>query len=863
MATRKRKNKGIGTNTLLGVSVGVFVLVIAVIFTQTNILQSEVFESIEDVFTLQSIGDVQTTKCFIKFEMRAFATDGSLIKVVGSSADITSTGAIDIGRIFEGELLSFADREGSGKTVSRYEIQPELRCDKPNQSSGPIGWGVLQTKLSVLIFAHDPSFTGQTIGTISSPSFKLTDIHDNFAHKFPIIKINQNIIDDRLEKRTFDYDSRITFVLGGGIHLTDKSRPSLTFTHFVSLSPSPLVTSQHQVKVKALVKPPIDLPKETIVIESMKRISDNGNLLDFSTAINTKGTQNERTIKVLAWLDEFRGTTINANEPFPKASLFCLPQSDPGGVCQTLSTIGKLVTMVKNDASATGSLADFFKTELIVPFATPAGTYGLSVFSDDRDGVSSRAFLIVSLLTEADCKADEELINNRCVEVIDEKVSCTFPLVRDAVTNTCVKNENEEKEECEAPLVDDGAGGCKSVGTNGEVNGDVGMCEEDQSLVGGKCVPKTTQGDGTADAYFQYTTNLAGAQLSGTINQEGVFSFESLAIIGLDVEQKPRNLVEIRVTPILDTNDLGAGVQIKSGTTINTARADLLVNGVLELQNFNIDYPQRTFGQVSSGGLATFGLIGIQPAEIIDDASKRLDDQGRSDPLVFLNNDKLTVSVTFSNVFEFTQGGKTFKGVISPMNAQFPFTFIQGSVTGGENEGCKENEIFSQSLQACLPVANPCETNQTLIGGHCVDNRNPNPDGSCNSNEVKVAGVCLPASPSPTGACTLPLVKNPDTSVGGCIIPSTNDNPKCDLGTVSLFDPACLFITSSGSPSGDNGGDGGTCAQGETPEACQTRLSAATPIISGGTLTFAIVGFVVLIIGVVIVAVIQSSRRKE
>lgn len=859
MVTRKRKKKGIGTNTLLGGSVGIFVLVVAIVFTQTDVLESPIFESIEDVFTLQSIGDVQSLKCFVKFEMRAFATDGSLIKTVGSSADITSTGAIDIGRIFEGDLLSFADREGSGKTVVRYEVQPELRCDKPNQTSGPIGWTLLPSKLTVVIQAKDASFTTFNVGTVTQ-SISSFPIHDNFAHKLPIIKINAKIIDDVLPKKSFDYDSRVTFILGGGLNLRDDSRPSLTFTHFVSLSPSPTVYSEHQIRVKSsTITPPTPVASDTVTIVLMKRDSDSGNLLDFSTSINSKsGNIEDRTVNVIAYLKDFQD--VDTNEKFPQTSLFCLPNTDPGGQCESLLTIGKLATMVKNNPTATSTLGDFFKASLVVPQFTPAGTYGLSVFSDDREEVSSRGFLIIQVLTQTDCKANEELINNRCVA--ETPVSCTVEgEVRDAVTNTCIPNPIKEPKTCTSPLVGTPPD-CKDPNVNGG-NGDVTMCKEGETEVGGQCVPKTTDGDGTADAYFTYITNLAGVQLSGTINQAGVFSFTPQAIVGLDLDQKPRNLAEIRVTPILDTNDLGAGVQIKPGTTINTARADLLVNGVVELQNFNIDYPQRTFGQVGSGGLATFGLIGIQPAEIIDDASKRLDSQARSNPLVFLNNDKLVVSVTFSNVFEFTQGGKTFKGAISPMNAQFPFVFIQGSITDGENEGCKQNEVFSESLQQCIPVTNPCDTNQTLIGGSCVDNTNPNPDGTCNAGQTKVGNVCVPSSPSPTGTCTAPLVKNPDASVGGCIIPSDNNNPKCDLGSSSLFDPACLFITSTTETPSGNDSTAGTCADGETPEACQTRLSTANPIISGGTLTFAIVGFVVLIIGIVIVAVIQNSRSNN
>lgn len=864
MTTRRRGKKGIGTGTQLGISIGIFVAVVVIIATQTDVLEGPVITSIDDIFTLQSVGDIQTVKCFIKFELRTFAQDGSLIKSVSSSGDVDANGNIISGRVFEGDFLSLADREVGGKTISRWEIQPEIRCDKPNQTSGQIGWRILPSHLSVLAVVYDPNFNGIDVGAFSSETFSLSAIHDNFAHKLPTINIPASAIEAKAPKRSYDYDSRVVFVLGGGINLQDDSRPSLTFTHFVSLSPSPVVTSQHQIVVKSTSTQPINLPKETIEIYSFKRISDNGDLLDFTRAINSKSTVvNERSVEVIAWLDEFRGVSSNSNEEFPRASLFCLPDSDPGGVCQTLSQIGQIKTMEKLNPSATGASADFFKTTLIVPQNTPAGTYGISVFSDDRDQVGSRGFLIVQLLSQSDCANNEELINNRCVA--QEIVTCQSPLVRDANTNTCVENPNQEPETCASPLVSDGMGGCKSAGTDsGTTTTSGGICNENENEVGGACVPKTTEGDGKADAYFTYITNLAGDQLSGTINQEGVFSFEPQAIIGIDLQGKPRNLVEIRVTPTLNTNDLGSGVQIKSGTTKNTARADLLVNGQIALENFNIDYPQRTFGQVASNGLATFGLIGIQPAEIIDDASKRIDSQGRSSPLVFLNNDKLVISLTFSNEFEFSQGGKTFNGVISPMNAQFPFTFIQGTVTGGENEGCGGNEVFSPTLNQCVPVSNACGDNQTLIGGHCVDNTNPNPDGTCNSNETKIGGKCVPkVNPNPDGSCTAPLVKNPDTTVGGCIVPSSDDNPKCPTGTTSLFNPACLFPIPDGNPDGNDSASG-TCAIGETAEQCQTRLQAAgTPIISGGTLTIAIVGFVVLVIGIVIVAVLRGQQNQE
>ena len=757
-------------------------------------------------------------------------------------------------------MLSFADREGSGKTISRYEVQPALRCDKPNQSSGPIGWKVEPSTLSVIVVSYDRFSRAVNIGTFSTAQFSLADIHDNFEHKFPIIKINEELIDSKITKTTFDFNSKVVFILGGGIHLVDKSRPTLTFTHFVSLSPSPIVRSEHQVTFKALSEAVQNAPKETIQVASLKRSSDNGNLLDFSTSINTRSPDvNERTIKALVWLDDFRGVTLNANEDFPTASLFCLPT--PEGICDILSTIGVQKTMEKNDPSATGSLADFFKVSLVVPQFTPAGTYGFSAFSDDRDQVGSRGFSVVTVLTEGDCKADEELINNRCIE--QTKITCTFPEVRDSTTNTCVENPNTEQT-CNEPLIGIYPD-CKSPGTDGEVNGgeDELVCENEQKLINGVCTDVTTVVQ-TLDAYFQYTINLAGSQLTGSINQEGVFTLDPQAIIGLAPSGEPANLAEIRVTPLIDTSVLGTAVQIKSGTVQNTARADLLVNGALALQNFNIDYPQRTFGQISSGGLATFGVIGIQPAEIIDDAKKRLDSSGNSDPLIFLNNDKLVVQVTFSNKFEMIVSGQTFDGVIAPMIATFPFTFIQGIVTGGENEGCGANEIFSQSLQTCVPITNPCGTNQTLIGGHCVDNTNPNPDGSCNPGEVKLAGVCVPSAPSPTGQCTSPLVKNPDSSVGGCIIPSPNDNPKCNTSTASLFDPACLFPILDGTPSGSDPNVSGSCQVGESDADCLTRLQAAkTPIIGGGTLTIAIVGVFVLVVGVIIVAIIQNSKRRD
>lgn len=867
MATR-RKKKGISNKSLGVISLAIFSIAIIFIATQTNLFDRSGLSSTDGIFVLQSLGQPDSSiKCFIKFEINAFTPNNIRIQLPSSSGDVDSSGNIISGQVLEGDLFSFVDVSGgTGGFIDRYEVTPELRCDKSNQSSGPIGWSVKNpTKLNLEVFAKDSNGKLNKVGNFQSASFSTNELHDNFSVKGSTINIDADLIDAKFPKFSYPYDGGVVMILGGGINLVDENQPNKVFTHFVSLSPSPVVSTEHSVNVlkkdegTQLPEDPFDTPKETIKIISVRALEGNLDLISFQNAIDpTEPNAFQRSVRVFAELEDFRGTLLNINEQTPRVAILCLPESEgTGGVCNQLSTVGSISNMIQTGNN------DVFEGTVIVPVNTNDGTYAVQVFSADRDGTGSKSFLIDRPLTASDCKSDEEFVNGKCIP--EEPVSCPAEdEARDANTNTCVKIVVDEDDECESPLVGTYPD-CKDPnapdddteeGTGGTVE-----CKEGENEVGGQCILQTQDADETADAYFTYIINLAGASVPGTINQETpVFSFTPQAIVGLDLEEKPRNLAEIRVTPTLDTVPLGAGVQIKSGTTVNTAQADLLVNDKVELENFNIDYPQRTFGQVGSGGLATFGLIGIQPAEIIDDANKRIAN-GVSNPLVFLNNDKLTVRITFSNEFEFTQGGKTFDGVISEMTAEFPFTYVKGIVTSGENEGCEEDEVFSDSLDQCVVIKGACNENQTLIGAHCVDNRNTNPDGSCNANESKIGNKCIPKqSTSATGTCTSPLVSD---GKGACVLPASNE-PQCDTGG-SLFDPSCLvdIFNPSGTPSGSDG-NGGKCNAGETAEQCQTRLQAAgTPLVSGGTLTFAIVGVVVLIIGVVIVAIIQQSRNSN
>ncbi len=382
-----------------------------------------------------------TIDCFTKFTLTTRNVGGNVIAVRESSAD-TSELFVVTSLFTQGGTSDLAK-------IGSYTLQPKMRCDNKSTDGGLIGYEIPHgAKFIVGISIKDKDGNQITVGNFNTPTFSHGDLNDNYERFFPAVTIQASTIDNKAKQENFRYNSAVTFIMSGEITLQATGFP-VFYKYFTGLNN--IVQTQALVTVDKVpttvtcpsgqslvngqcVSDPTAVQNETIEITEIKRKIDGADVLgNWNNKVNIGGSDAEATISVRALLRDFR--VADSGEISPQVRVEdCSSPFTP-----------QTPNVFMSQVSGSGSLANFFTQDIVLPVGVPDGTLCVKVTSQDRSQSASRAFQVEDEVTQPTfCPTGHTGTPPNCVLVEDPNVqecpagqSGTFPNCVDNTTTTC------------------------------------------------------------------------------------------------------------------------------------------------------------------------------------------------------------------------------------------------------------------------------------------------------------------------------------------------------------------------------------------------------------------------------------------
>lgn len=723
-----------------------------------------------------------TVDCTIRYTMIVINLNGQVIQTINSGSS-TSPLYVDLALIQRGQPST------SANTIKEYQLTPKLKCDNKAGSGGVLGYFLPHPQtLNFLVTTSAPSGSSLNVGTFSTPRFSHGDLGDEVERFFPKVTIPASVIDAKLPPFATVYDSKVFIAMGGQLNFeaTGFSGFGLIYPYFVGLGG--VVGSEHLTSVDKIGGTAVE-GNQFISIQTLRRLSDNADLLSGATKINSL-TQDvrESSVRVGVILQDFQ--EVNFNERFPTARIVqCLDTS-----CNTNRQIVSAMGLTRQVNTLGG---DFFLGILEIPRGAEEARYAIEVSSVDRSQTSSRGFFVEQVSVSCP-DPTETLIGGVCVPIQEPVCASGWsgtPPDCMLIDTTCPAGQSGTVPDCVSDTTCEEQGQVtQNDGTCADENTTTDTCASDETGTPPMCVKIDTASGAVGKIEYDAkyvatgTTTTVGCRDMGTIPTSGValqsfgliagggtcggnqfgsidiraivdFVGQTVVVDPQSVKQDARIWVSVN-NPFPASPQWGTGDTTEITSTCRITGKELPTSCLISNHDFTKDTKETAFtiGQIvpvlefrSGTTIYDISLITLSSAEI----EKKVTDAG----FQLKDGDEYSFLVQFVTKFKVQIGGIISDVVVPATAVHYSFNYAEG-----DKITCDLTKSFIETT--CVELT----TGEQQCTEQCTGR-----DNLCTDGSPKVNNQC-PVPVPPNVICPQGLVPPPNVSsftADQCVQPSS------------------------------------------------------------------------------------------